>query len=57
MKYILSFLFICVAVQCIQADEDRLKLLKKNEKDSINCKKYGRKSQRRKNEKIATINR
>ena len=29
MKYILSFIFLCIVVQCIQRDEDRLKLLKK----------------------------
>ena len=29
MKYILSFLFLCVVFQCIQANEDRDVILKK----------------------------
>ena len=52
MKYILSFLFICVAVQCIQADEDRLKLLKKMRKTVSTVKNMVEKAKEEKMRKL-----
>ena len=52
MKYILSFLFICVAVQCIQADKDRLKLLKKMRKTVSTVKNMVEKAKEEKMRKL-----
>ena len=56
MKYILSFIFLCVAVQCIQADKDRLNLLKKMRKTVSTVKNMVEKAKEEKKKKITTIN-
>ena len=52
MKYILSFIFLCVAVQCIQADKDRLKLLKKMRKTVSTVKNMVEKAKEEKMRKL-----